>query len=116
MYSGTVDKPGFQRVLGPTEATLSGTMWYPMIARHPATCDITMHSPSDWLALAQGNEISDTVTGGERVTKFKMDLPVVWISATTGPYHRVISVIDGREYATVSATATDEEMRAQNRE
>lgn len=113
-YAGTVDKPGFRNVIGPTEATLSGTVWYPMIARHPAAYDITMHAPKSWLSLAQGDEVSSKVVGDESVTKYHMSLPVVWISATTGPYKRAVDTIGGRQYATISATATEEAMHAQN--
>jgi len=113
-YSGSVDKPGFANVIGPSEATLSGTMWYPMIARHPATYDISIHSPQNWLALAQGDEVSNAIEGNERVTKYHMNLPVVWISATTGTYRRVTSIIDGRRFSTISPQATDDVMRAQN--
>lgn len=113
-YSGTLQKPGFANQLGPSEATLSGSMWYPMIARRPSTYTITIHSPADWLSLGQGEEVSTKVVGDERVTAYDMKLPVVWFSATTGPYKRVTTRIDGIDFSTISEHATDEAMRKQN--
>jgi hypothetical protein len=113
-YSGTVDKPGFAHGLSPSEATLSGTVWYPMIGRRPTTYEATFTTPPDWLTLAQGDEISSEFNGTQRITKYKMDLPVVWISASCGPYKRVTTEINGIKFSTMSASGNDDEMRAQN--
>jgi len=114
-YAGSLKKPGFARELGPKEATLSGSMWYPMIARRPTTYTMTIHGPAKWLALAQGNELSSKVIGDERVTTYRMDMPVTWISATTGPYRRVTTHINGIDFSTISADAKEDVMEEQNR-
>lgn len=113
-YDGTVEMPGFDRQISAKEATLSGSVWYPMIARRPAPYDIAIHSAEDWTALAQGNLVGSRVAGGERVTRYRMDVPVVWYAATAGPYKTASTVIRGRQYAVMSSSMTEEEMQLQN--
>ena len=113
-YSGTVEKPGFLKTIGPAEATLSGTVWYPMIARHPATYNIYLHTPKNWTALAQGDPIGTSETATEKITRFRMDVPVVWFSASAGPYRTVASVIHGRRYQTMSQAMSAADMAIQN--
>ncbi len=113
-YSGDLVKPGFAKQIGPDEATLSGSMWYPMIARHPTTYSIVIHAPVNWLALAQGRLRETKVEGNERVTLFEMDRPVCWFSATAGPYRQVTTRINGIDFSTISASASDDAMRRQN--
>ena len=113
-YDGTNLMPAFDRLIGPEEATLSGSVWYLSIARRPAPYDITMHAPAKWASLAQGDLVSDKVVGEERITKYHMAVPVVWYGASSGPYKTEMTVIDGREYATMSQTMSKEEMQLQN--
>ena len=113
-YDGNNLMPGFTGRFGPKEATLSGSVWYLTIAREPATYDITMHSPANWTAIAQGNMLSSAVIGNERITKYHNDLPVVWFSASEGPYKTVVDNIGGREYATMSQTVPPNLMHVQN--
>jgi hypothetical protein len=113
-YEGTTKMPAFDRQISPREATLSGSVWYLSIARRPAPYDITIRSPKDWTALAQGNLVSTAIEGDERVTKFHNALPVCWYGASAGPYKTIVDKIDGREYAVMSTTLTDAEMHLQN--
>src|SRR5207253_8251632 len=76
--------------------------------------DIAIHSAANWTALAQGNLIGTQVKGKERITRFRMDVPVVWYAATAGPYKTEATVIRGRQYAVMSSSMTAEEMRLQN--
>ena len=122
-YDGTNLMPAFNKLIGPNEATLSGSVWYLTIARHPAPYDITLHCPGDWTAIAQGDgglsgvAYGDSLSGGsssERTFKFHNPLPVIWYSASEGPYKTIVDKINGREYATMSARMTDEQMHDQN--
>jgi hypothetical protein len=113
-YDGTNKMPAFDRVISDKEATLSASVWYLTIARHPAPYDSTIHCPKDWTALAQGDLVSTTIVGDERVTKFHNPVPVVWYSATAGPYKTVVDTINGREYQTMSQTLTKDQMKEQN--
>jgi hypothetical protein len=114
-YDGTVLMPAFDRQISSKEATLSAAMWYPTIARQPAPYDITFHIKKDWTALGQGNLVSDAIgAGGERVMKFRNDVPVIWYGASAGPYKTVMQSINGREYATMSSSMTREDMLTQN--
>ncbi len=113
-YDGNNLMPGFTGRFGPKEATLSGSVWYLTIAREPAPYEITMHSPSNWTAIAQGNLLSSAVVGNERITKFRNEVPVVWFSASEGPYKTVVDNIGGREYATMSRRTSVGDMHVQN--
>ena len=113
-YDGTNVMPAFDQLFGPNEATLSGSIWYLTIAREPTPYDITMHAPADWTCIAQGDLVSSQVIGNEKVMKFHNPLPVVWYSASEGPFKTVVDKIDGREYATMSSKMTEEQMKTQN--
>lgn len=113
-YDGTVEMPGFDRQISNKEATLSGAVWYPMIARQPTPYDIAIHYRKDWSALAQGNLIGTETTAKERITRYRMDVPVVWYAATAGPYKTESTVIRGRQYAVMSSSMTREQMQLQN--
>lgn len=113
-YTGTVEKPGFKLQISKDEAVLSGACWYPSIARQPATYEITLHSPKDWIAIAQGEEVSTQTNGDEKVTRFRMDLPVASFSAGAGPYKRAVNTIHGRKYQSLAVHATQHQLEAQN--
>ncbi|RYG21597.1 hypothetical protein EON82_18530, partial [bacterium] len=88
-YAGTVDLPNYAGSISDTEATLVNDYWYPMIARKPAPYDITVRAPKAWTTVGQGERVSDDVGATERTTKFRMDLPVVYFSVSSGPYKTV---------------------------
>ncbi len=113
-YDGTTFMPGFDRQISDKEATLCGAVWYLTIARHPAPYDATIHCQKDWTALAQGDLVSTSIEGEEKITKFHNPLPVVWYGATAGPYKTVVDKINGKEFAVMSSFMTDEQMHDQN--
>jgi hypothetical protein len=113
-YDGTVEKPAFNQVISPREATLAGSVWYPMAARRPTSYDVTMHIPKDWTAIAQGDAVSSELHGTERISSFQMKVPVVWFSTSAGPFRIETMSSGGREYSTASASMTPEQMQIQN--
>ncbi len=112
-YAGTVDLPQYAGSISDREATLVNDYWYPMIARHPAPYGITVHAPKAWTTVGQGTRESDEVGATERVTKFRMDLPVVYYSVSSGPYKTVEETIHGRKYTAWSPRLDEARMRAQ---
>lgn len=112
-YGGIVNLPGFAGSISEREATLVNDYWYPMIARQPASYDLTLHAPKEWTTVGQGTRISDEVGATERTTKFRMDLPVVYFSVSAGPYRSVTEKIGGRSYSVWSPRLDEARMRAQ---
>jgi len=114
-YDGTTLMPAFDRQISDREATLSGAVWYLTIARQPAPYDATIHCRPDWTAIAQGDLLSSSVSGNEKILKFHNALPVVWYGASAGPYKTVVDNVNGHEFATMSASMTEDQMHLQNR-
>lgn len=112
-YGGVVNLPQYAGSITDKEATLVNDYWYPMIARHPAPYDITVHAPKNWTVVGQGTRLSDTTTATERIAKFKMDLPVVYYSVSAGPYKTVQTQVNGRTYTVWSPRLGEDRMRAQ---
>jgi len=112
-YEATVNLPQYAASISAAEATLVNDYWYPMIARGPAPYEITMHGPKDWVSVAQGEKLSETVAGDEKVTKYRMDLPVVYFSAICAPFKVAEEKIGGRTFHAWSARLNDEKLRMQ---
>lgn len=112
-YGGVVNLPQYAGSISDREATLVNDYWYPMIARDPAPYELTVHAPKAWTTVGQGTRVSDEVGATERTTKFRMDLPVVYFSVSSGPYRTVTETIGGRRYTAWSPRLDEERMRAQ---
>lgn len=112
-YGGVVNRPDFAGSVQDSEATLANEYWYPMVAREPSPYDLTVHAPSDWTVVGQGERLSDEVTGRTRVAKFHMALPIVYFSVSAGPYHSQSVVQDGKRFTCWSPRMSDEAMLAQ---
>lgn len=110
-YSGIVDLPNYAGSISDKEATLTNDYWYPMIARRPTTYEATVHGPRGWVTVGQGEQVDMQETSTERVTKFKMDLPVSFFSLSCGPYKSFFQKIDGRQYGMWSARVPQGQMR-----
>ncbi|HSI72416.1 MAG TPA: hypothetical protein VK934_04505 [Fimbriimonas sp.] len=93
-YGGVVDLPDYAGSISAREATLTNDYWYPMIARQPAPYEIGIRAPKDWSAVGQGEQVSTKVAGEERVTRYRMDLPVVYYSVSAAPY-KTVTAVDG---------------------
>lgn len=112
-YGGVVDLPLYAGSISEKEATLVNDYWYPMIARHPAPYEITVHGPKAWTVVGQGTRLSEVIGPSERTTRFRMDLPVVYYSVSAGPYRTVRETIHGRTYTVWSPRLGEDRMRAQ---
>jgi hypothetical protein len=112
-YAGTVDLPQYAGSISTNEATLVNDYWYPMIGRHPSPYDIAVHAPKEWTTVGQGVRVSDEVGATERTTKFRMDLPVVYFSVSSGPYRSASTVVNGRRYTAWSPRLSEDRMHAQ---
>ncbi len=85
-YSAVVNLPRFAGAITDKEASLTNDYWYPMIARHPATYSVAVHAPRSWTAVGQGLKLSEVVNPDERITRFRMGLPVTYFSLSAAPY------------------------------
>ncbi len=112
-YAATVDLRNYAGSISEQEATLTNDYWYPMIARHPAPYDITIRSPKSWMGVGQGELVSETDEGDQRVTKYRMDLPVTFYSVSAAPYRHFSQTIDGRKFHVWSTRMTEDQMRTQ---
>ena len=112
-YSGVVDLPGYAGSISEKEATLTNDYWYPMIARQPAPYDIDIHTPKSWVAVGQGEKLAESSTASERITRFRMDTPIVYYSMSAGPFRVGIDHINGKEYRCWSLRMSLEQLKIQ---
>jgi hypothetical protein len=112
-YSALVDLPDYAGSVSEREATLTNDYWYPMIARQPAPYDIAITAPKDWTAVGQGAFISSDLSGDQRVTRYRMDLPCVYYSVSAAPYKTVEGEARGRKVWTRSIRMNPERMALQ---
>ncbi|HWD39275.1 MAG TPA: hypothetical protein VG944_10530 [Fimbriimonas sp.] len=112
-YEGVMDHPNYSASISPDEATWTNDYWYPLIARKPVPYELTIHSPKDWVNVGQGTRVSDTVTEKERITQFRMDLPCVYYSLSSGPYKTVAIPSGGRTFTVWSPRVSSDGMKAQ---
>ncbi len=98
-YTGVVDLPGFAGGISDREASLTNDYWWPMIARLPASHSIAIHAPKDWTAIGQGELTGITETATEKVTHYRMDLPVSYLSVSCGKYTEGSTTIGGRKFS-----------------
>lgn len=83
-YKGTVNLPKYAGSILDDNVTLTNDYWYPLVNRLPATYEITVHHPSDWEVVAQGNYSDAKPDKGLVATTYRMDLPAVYWSLTVG--------------------------------
>lgn len=114
-YRGVVNLPRYAGSITSDEVLLTNDYWYPMVARTPATYDLTVHVPVAWTVMAQGEEGVSTVSGSERVSSFRMTLPMVYFSFSAGKFNRVETTIGGRRFVSASPKLTQAELVLQNR-
>jgi len=112
-YAGVVNLPEYAGSISEKEATLVNDYWYPMIARHPSTYDITVRSPKGWITAGQGERLEERETAQGRITRYRMDLPVVYFSVISAPFRVFSQQIDGRTYTVWSSRMSEAQMRAQ---
>ncbi len=112
-YSAVVDQPRYAGSINSDEAILTNDYWYPMIARRPCAFDLTVHSPKGWAAVGQGEEVSMAETAAGRVTRFRMDLPVIYWSLSAAPYRTASDTLNGLKYGIWSLTLPQEKLALQ---
>ena len=109
VYSGIVDKPRYAGSISTREAFLTNDYWWPMIARGPASYQVTVHGLKTWTVVCQGEKVRDVVSGVERQTTYDMELPVSVFSLSVAPYKTASKIIDGRRFTIWSMNATQEQ-------
>ncbi len=112
-YEGIVNLPQYAATISDKEATLTNDYWYALLGRNPAPYAMTVHSPKGWTVVGQGNLVDQKDTPEGRVTKFKMDLPVIYYSLSCAPYKVVTQTIEGRKLSIWSLRLKPDQMRLQ---
>ncbi|MCO5297189.1 MAG: hypothetical protein M9921_10060 [Fimbriimonadaceae bacterium] len=112
-YAGVVDLPRYAGSVSDKEVLLANDYWYPMIARQASPYSVTVHHPKDWIAVAQGERVSIVEGANEKVTKWRMDLPIVYFSLSAAPFKEYRQTIRGHVYSVWSMVMEPEEMKLQ---
>lgn len=112
-YDAVVNLPQYAGSISEREATLVNDYWYPMIARMPATYEIAMHAPKEWISVGQGQRVEVKDTSNDRITRYKMDLPVVYFSVISAPFKTFSQKLGSRTYSVWSPRMSQDEMRIQ---
>jgi len=81
------DGAGQVHYVGPEVVITSGINqpWYPQFSEEKALGSLSLDMPSNFLALASGERVSERVQGGRRNVQFRLTWPT-WFSFTAGPY------------------------------
>jgi len=110
-YAGVVNlPPGMGGMIKSSEASLSGDLWYPTIARNACTHSVRVTVPNGWTAIAQGKLLSRS---GD-VWSFRMDVPNSVFALSAAPYRSASTMINGVTYTTLSLKMSQEQMEWQN--
>jgi hypothetical protein len=104
LYAGSIDE---------REATLTNDYWYPMIARQPAPYDIRVTAPSGWKVVVQGEPVEESTQGDKVVSRYRMDLPVVFYSLSAGPYRTDSREVGEKRYSVWSPNLSAGQMKDQ---
>lgn len=110
-YAGKVNlPPGMGGLITAKEASLSGDLWYPAIARNACTYTCKAKVPAGWTAISQGKLLSKE---GD-TWSFKQDLPNSYFAVSAAAYKSAEKVIGGIKFRTLSLNMTQEQMEWQN--
>ncbi|MEZ0326516.1 MAG: M1 family metallopeptidase [Fimbriimonas sp.] len=112
-YSAVVDLPQYAGSVSTKEASLVNDYWYPMVARQPVPYDIAVHTQKDWVVVGQGELVSANETADEKVTRYRMDLPVIYYSVSAAPYKTSEKTINGKRYWMKSIRVAEDRMALQ---
>jgi hypothetical protein len=112
-YSGVVNLPDYAGSITPENATLTNDYWYPMVNRMPATYDISVRGPADFTTIGQGKLVGEQVQNGEKITSYKMDLPVIYWSLTCAKMSKVSEKFGNRTIHMWSPRVSKERMALQ---
>lgn len=113
-YLGKPDLPAFAGSINADEVLLTNDYWLPMVGRLPAPYALEARVPGDWITVAQGVRQEERVVGTESVTRWRMDLPVIYYSFSAGRFKREAARIGSRHYFTVGAGLTPRDGETQN--
>ena len=112
-YEAVVDLPSYAGSISEKEVMLTNDYWYPMIARQAAPYTLAVHHPSSWIAVGQGERVGIEEAANEKVTRWRMDLPIVYYSLSVAPFREVSQMIGGRRFTIWSLTMDPDDMKVQ---
>ncbi len=112
-YSGVVNRPQFAGAIVTDEVMLTNDYWWPHIGRLPLALSTTTHVAKDWIVIAQGDKISEKITGDDKVVRYVNKVPVSYMSLSAGKFREKDRVVNGIRYFVASRELTDEQMADQ---
>ncbi len=112
-YSAIVDRHRFAGVIRPNEVLLTNDYWWPSIGRLPATFTTASTVPADWHVVAQGDLVSENRTGDQKVVRYKMDVPVSYLSFSAGPFAHQTAKVGRITYHAWSSKLNDDQLKDQ---
>jgi hypothetical protein len=113
-YAGVVNLPQYAGSVTPDEVILAQDYWYPIVGRGAAPYTLTSWTPKGWSVIGQGRRVSQSDSGAEVVTKFRMDLPTVYYSFSAAPFKSATDKIGNFTYTTYSKDATEAGLHEEN--
>lgn len=112
-YSAVLDIRGGDQVT--PEYALLTSYWYPHIGRQPFKPITRVEAPAEWVIIAQGKKVSETVEGSRKTVEYVNDVPVCWVHVVAGPYKLAGEAMDrGRVFRAWQLGSIDPERGRQN--
>ncbi len=112
-YSAEVNRPFFAGSISDKEAILTNDYWYPMVARKPVPYTLSVTTPADWTAVGQGDRIRETSNGTQKLTQFKMEMPVSYYSFSASKYRTTTTEARGNRFSVWSNSMSAEDAKLQ---
>jgi hypothetical protein len=113
-YAGVVDLYQYAGSVSSSEIILAQDYWYPTIARGAAPYSLIAHTPPGWAVIGQGARVSQRSSAKEVVTSFRMDLPTVYYSFSSGPFKHASDRIGPWTFSTWSKELSRDQLHAEN--
>lgn len=112
-YEGVVNAPGFSGAVNDGEAMLTNDYWWPSTARLPVTFTVKARVRSDWDVITSGERTGLRVEGSDKVISYRMDMPIVYLSLSAGPFTFAEKKTNGIDYRAWSLKLTKDELLQQ---
>jgi hypothetical protein len=113
-YAGYVDHPRYAGSISAQEILLAQDYWYPTVGRQPAPYALTSYTPKGWKVIGQGVLDSQVDSGDLTVSKFRMDLPVVYYSFSSAPFMAVSDQVGKWQISTYGLGIAPDRLHAEN--
>lgn len=112
-YEGVVNTPGFAGAVNSGEAMLTNDYWWPSTGRLPVTFTVQARTPESWEVITSGERTGVELLDQVKVTRYRMDVPIVYLSLSAGPFNKAEKKTNGIDYRAWSLKLTKDELEQQ---